>query len=149
GKLEAVDDDVDQTVTYAIDLSQSTCAAAAWATPISVDPVTGALAGTASTAAVGTCVVSVTATSGSLVISKPLTITVTKLIGKAQSAITLSSSTVAENVSLGTTVGTLTATDADVGDTFTFALTPGSGDTDNSSYTISVSALKVNTGLDF
>jgi sulfatase modifying factor 1 len=44
---------------------------------------------------------------------------------------------VAENVSIGTQVGLLTANDADVGDSFTFSFASGPGDTNNGSFTIS------------
>ena len=60
----------------------------------------------------------------------------------APTDITLSADTIDENSASGTTVGTFTATDADVGDTFTYALVSGTGDTDNASFTIDADALK-------
>jgi hypothetical protein len=54
--------------------------------------------------------------------------------------ITLSNSSVDENLASGTTVGTLTTTDADAGDTFTYSL---SG-TDASSFSITGNTLKTN-----
>lgn len=50
--------------------------------------------------------------------------------------ITLSATRVAELTTPGGVVGTFTTTDPDVGDTFTYALTPGEGDTDNSRFSI-------------
>ncbi len=54
-----------------------------------------------------------------------------------------------ENVPLNTTVGTLTTTDPDAGDTFEYTLAAGAGDTDNSSFTISGNTLQTNTEFDF
>ena len=62
--------------------------------------------------------------------------------------LSLSNSTVGEN-SQGATVGQLTTTDADVDDTFTYTLVPGSGDTDNSSFYIEGDVLKVGVNLDY
>jgi type VI protein secretion system component Hcp len=50
--------------------------------------------------------------------------------------IALSSTSVAENQPAGTVVGTLSTTDPDAGDTFTYTLVGGPGDTDNASFTI-------------
>jgi gliding motility-associated-like protein len=61
----------------------------------------------------------------------------------------LSTSTIAENAASGTSVGTLSATDADTGDTFTYTLVSGTGSTDNASFTISGSTLKTAAIFDF
>ncbi|CAN5597847.1 hypothetical protein BH10CHL1_BH10CHL1_29800 [soil metagenome] len=67
--------------------------------------------------------------------------------------ISLTSNTVNENVALATTVGTLSTTDFDIGqtpsDSHTYSLVTGAGDTNNSSFTIVGTALKTNTTLDF
>lgn len=49
---------------------------------------------------------------------------------------TLTPSSVDENAASGATVGTLTTTDPDAGDTHTYTLVAGTGDTDNGSFTI-------------
>src|SRR6185369_11118466 len=49
----------------------------------------------------------------------------------------LSSTNIAENQPTGTIVGTLTTTDGDSADTFTYVLVPGTGSADNASFTIS------------
>lgn len=54
----------------------------------------------------------------------------------APTNITLSHAEVAENLSVGAHVGTLSATDPDTGNTFTYALVPGPGDTDNARFQI-------------
>ena len=60
----------------------------------------------------------------------------------APTAISLSNSTVAENLSVGTPVGTFSTTDPDSGNTFTYTLITGEGDADNSSFTIDGDILK-------
>jgi len=54
----------------------------------------------------------------------------------APTNLALSNVTVPENQPLGTTVGTLTTTDPDAGNTFTYTLVAGAGDTDNAAFTI-------------
>ncbi|WP_438448069.1 S-layer homology domain-containing protein [Gorillibacterium sp. sgz5001074] len=52
--------------------------------------------------------------------------------------ITLSHHSVAENTTAGGVVGTFSTTDADAGDTFSYVLTPGEGDADNGSFSITL-----------
>ena len=63
--------------------------------------------------------------------------------------IALSSSSVNENVSANTTIGTLSSTDVDAGNTFTYTLESGTGDTDNAAFNISGSALRITASPDF
>jgi hypothetical protein len=67
----------------------------------------------------------------------------------APTNITLSNATLAENNAANATVGTLTATDADSGDTHTFTLVAGTGSTDNAAFTVTGSSLKLNAAADF
>lgn len=67
----------------------------------------------------------------------------------APTDLALSSSQVAENQSAGALVGTLSASDANSGDSFTYALVSGTGSTDNSSFAISGSNLVTATTFDF
>jgi gliding motility-associated-like protein len=69
--------------------------------------------------------------------------TLTAPINTAPTDITLSNSAINENVAPNTIVGTLSTTDADLGDTFTYSFVAGTGDTDNSSFTISGNSLKI------
>ncbi len=55
---------------------------------------------------------------------------------QAPTAIALSNSTIAQSTAIGSSVGTLTTTDADVGDTHTYSLVAGQGATDNTAFTI-------------
>jgi hypothetical protein len=59
----------------------------------------------------------------------------------APTAIALSSSSVSNTAGNNTPVGTLSSTDATVGDSFTYTLVSGAGSTDNASFSISGSSL--------
>jgi hypothetical protein len=63
--------------------------------------------------------------------------------------ITLSVNTLLENAPAGTVVGTLSTTDINVGDSFTYALVSGVGSTDNASFTIVGDTLKAATSFNF
>jgi large repetitive protein len=63
--------------------------------------------------------------------------------------IALSNASVAENQPVGTTVGTLSATDQDLGDSQTFALVAGPDGADNASFQITGTTLKTNAVFDF
>ena len=67
----------------------------------------------------------------------------------APSNISISSSSVNENVANGTTIGVLSTTDSDSGDTHTYTLVSGTGDTDNASFSISGASLITNTALNY
>ena len=71
------------------------------------------------------------------------------ILNSTPTDISLSSSLVNENVSIGTTVGSLSTTDADSGDSHTYSLVAGSGDTDNASFSISGANLLTATSLDY
>jgi gliding motility-associated-like protein len=62
----------------------------------------------------------------------------------APTDITISATLIAENNALDAAIGTLTTADADAGNTHTYALVSGAGDTDNASFTIDGSTLKAN-----
>ncbi|WP_236344901.1 cadherin domain-containing protein [Paenibacillus plantiphilus] len=88
------------------------------------------------------------ADSGGLAFEKVFAITVTDG-NDAPTNISLSASSVAENMVSGTAVGTLTAADPNVGNTFTYSLVAGAGDTDNASFQISSGTLQTNTVFDY
>ena len=79
---------------------------------------------------------------GGLTYEEAFTITIT-MVNETPTDISLSSSSVAENTASGTAVGTLSTTDANAGDTFTYTLVSGTGDTDNASFTIDGTLLKL------
>lgn len=70
-------------------------------------------------------------------------------VNEAPTDITLSGSSIAENNAIGDAIGTLTTDDEDNGQSFTYSLVSGSGDTDNASFVISGDQLQANTLFDF
>ncbi len=64
-------------------------------------------------------------------------------------SISLSSTNFNENIQANTSIATLSTTDVDVNDTFTYTLVSGVGDTDNSYFTINGSSLKINSSPDY
>ena len=65
-----------------------------------------------------------------------VTVEFTIAANSAPTDLALSPATVAENQPSGTTVGSFSSTDPDAGDTFTYTLAAGPGDTDNGSFAI-------------
>ena len=90
----------------------------------------------------------VIASDGSLTATQAVAITVTN-VNEVPSNLTLSNSTIAENQPINTVVGNFTTTDPDEGDTFTYTLVSGTGDTDNNVFTITNNELKTNSGFDY
>ncbi len=76
------------------------------------------------------------------------TITVTNA-NEQPTDIASSNSSVAENQPAGTTVGTLSTTDPDSSNTFTYSLVTGTGSTDNASFTISSGTLQTAASFDY
>lgn len=84
---------------------------------------------------------------GGLTFEKPFTITITDA-NAAPTNLTLSSTSLLENHSPYATVGTMSTTDPDVGDTFTYSLVTGTGSADNGNFDISGSTLQIVTTSD-
>lgn len=70
-------------------------------------------------------------------------------VNEAPTDIALSSNTISESASSGSTIGTLSTTDEDAGDTHVYSLVAGAGDTDNGSFSISGTGLLTATTLDY
>ncbi|NBQ15441.1 MAG: cadherin repeat domain-containing protein, partial [Proteobacteria bacterium] len=81
-----------------------------------------------------------------LFIEREFTISVTN-VNEVPSGISLSGTSVAENAAVGAVVGTLSTTDPDTGDTFTYSLVNGVAD--NAGFTIAGNQLKTAAGLNF
>ena len=79
---------------------------------------------------------------------KPFTITVNDL-NTTPSDISLTSTSVNENVASNTVIGTLSATDDGEDGTETYSLVAGTGDTDNASFNISGTTLRISNSPDF
>ncbi len=86
--------------------------------------------------------------AGGLTFTKQFTIAVTN-VNEAPTAIALSSTSIAENQPSGTVVGTLSATDPDAGDSFTYALVSGAGGADNASFMITGNQLATTASFDY
>jgi hypothetical protein len=67
----------------------------------------------------------------------------------APTQIGLSATAIAENNAVNDVVGTLSTTDSDVGDSFTYTLASGTGDADNASFNISGSSLRASVVFDY
>jgi ELWxxDGT repeat protein len=70
-------------------------------------------------------------------------------VNSAPNDITLSSNLIAENSGANATVGSLSSIDANAGDTFTYTLVDGTGDTDNTSFNIIGDSVRATSNLDF
>ncbi|WP_269617420.1 DUF4214 domain-containing protein [Prochlorococcus marinus] len=83
--------------------------------------------------------------------AKALTINVNDLVDTTVAAtnISLSATSFNENIAAGTAVATLSSTDIDPGETHTYTLLSGSGDTDNSAFTIDGTSLKIVASPDY
>jgi Ca2+-binding RTX toxin-like protein len=80
---------------------------------------------------------------------KSFTVSITDVVeNTAPTDLTLSSTSVNENVADNTSVGSFSTTDAEGGN-FTYELISGTGDTDNSAFTIVGNELKINSYPDF
>jgi VCBS repeat-containing protein len=87
---------------------------------------------------------------GGLWFEKQFTITLTVTdVNETPTNISLSSSTVAENQPVNTIVGTFSTADPDTGNTFTYTLVSGAGDTDNGSFNIDGSNLRTSAVFDY
>jgi hypothetical protein len=81
-------------------------------------------------------------------LAKPFLIQVTDA-NDAPTDINLSNQRLAENLPIGSSVGTLSASDPDSGDTHSFSLVSGTGSDDNYLFTISDNTLKTAASLDY
>ncbi|MEH2363497.1 cadherin repeat domain-containing protein, partial [Nostoc sp.] len=86
--------------------------------------------------------------NGGLTFQKQLTISI-KNVNEAPTNLVLDKTDVNKNVAANTVIGTFSSTDPDTGNTFTYSLVAGTGDTDNSAFTINGDKLQINTSPDF
>lgn len=89
-----------------------------------------------------------TTDQGGLTLEQTLLITVTD-VNEVPTAEMLSASTIAENAGINAVVGLLTTTDPDAGNTFTYTLVSGNGDTNNSLFNINDKQLRANNSFNF
>ncbi|HEY9691409.1 MAG TPA: putative Ig domain-containing protein [Oculatellaceae cyanobacterium] len=86
--------------------------------------------------------------AGGLGYDKALTININDL-NEAPTDISLSATSINENASANTVIGTLGSTDPDAGNTHSYALIPGASDTDNAAFSIVNNELRINNAPDF
>ncbi|MCA2708872.1 MAG: VWA domain-containing protein [Microcystis sp. M015S2] len=89
-----------------------------------------------------------TTDQGGLSFEKTLTIVVNN-VNETPTDLALSATTVNENVPVNTVIGTFSTTDPDTGNSFTYSLVAGTGDTDNTAFSIVGNQLQINNSPDF
>ncbi|NCS13123.1 MAG: cadherin repeat domain-containing protein [Microcystis aeruginosa G13-09] len=89
-----------------------------------------------------------TTDQGGLSFEKTLTIVVNN-VNETPTDLALSATTVNENVAPNTVIGTFSSTDPDTGNSFTYSLIAGTGDTDNTAFSIVGNQLQINNSPDF
>ncbi len=70
-------------------------------------------------------------------------------VNEAPTHMSLSGGTVSENQSVGSTVGSFSTSDPDVGNTFSYSFVSGAGDSDNTSFAIDGNVLRTAAVFDF
>ncbi|AFY50369.1 RHS repeat-associated core domain protein [Nostoc sp. PCC 7524] len=70
-------------------------------------------------------------------------------VNEAPTALNISRGAIAENIPANSIIGTFSTTDPDVGDTHTYSLVSGEGDTDNTAFTIVDNELRIKQSPDF
>lgn len=85
--------------------------------------------------------------SGGLFTEQSFVIAITN-VNEPPTSIALSDNTAPDAAPIGTVVGTLSSVDPDVGDTHTYTLVSGTGDSDNASFTIAGNELRTAVVLD-
>ncbi|MEG4987519.1 DUF4347 domain-containing protein [Microcoleus sp. BR0-C5] len=89
-----------------------------------------------------------TTDQGGLTYDKPLVVNINN-VNETPTVLNLSNTSINENVAANSTVGTFTSTDPDTGNTFTYSLVAGLGDTNNSAFSIVSNQLQINASPDF
>lgn len=112
---------------------------------LSMDPTTGVISGTLTAKMSGSVTYTITAknTGGST------TSEITLVFNTAPTDLALSPASVDENKAIGSTVGTLSTTDIDTDDTFTYEFVSGTGSTDNDRFTLSGNTIKTSEVFNF
>lgn len=89
-----------------------------------------------------------TTDSGGASYEKTFTVAVSD-VNEAPTALASSNLSLAENAGANAEIGTLSSTDPDIGDSFTYSLVSGTGDTDNASFDISGGKLIAKSSFNF
>ena len=86
---------------------------------------------------------------GGLSFEKTLTISVTNVADSPPTSLSLSNSSVSASALPGTSIGTFTTVDPDLGSTFILSLVSGTGDNDNSRFQVFGNVLLTNSAFDY
>ena len=89
-----------------------------------------------------------TTDAGGLFFEEQFTITVTN-VNETPTDLALSNSSLPENAGANFVIGSLSTTDPDAGDSFTYTLVTGTGDTDNGAFNLAGNQLQANASFDF
>ncbi|MDX1929365.1 MAG: hypothetical protein SFV81_22755, partial [Pirellulaceae bacterium] len=89
-----------------------------------------------------------TTDAGGLYFEQEFTINVTN-VNESPFNFALPNSTIPENNNIGQVIGTFTISDEDIGDSITYSLVSGSGDTDNGAVTLNGAELTASVAFDF
>ncbi len=147
GTVSATDSDSGQTLTYSL-------VAGAGSTDNTAFTLTGTtltINGTTDFEARSSYTVRLRATdngTGPLNVENLFTITITN-VNEAPTGIALSAASIAENNAANATVGTLSATDPDAANTFTYTLATGTGSADNTAFNLSGDSLRLTASANF
>ncbi|MBE3117768.1 MAG: cadherin domain-containing protein, partial [Candidatus Atribacteria bacterium] len=148
GSVAASDPDAGQSLTYAITGGNT---ANAFAINATTGRVTVANSAALNFEAMPSFALTVQVTdNGTPALSDTGTVTINLTnVNESPTDIALSSNSVAENQPVGTTVGSLSTTDPDAGNTFTYDLVSGTGSTDNGAFTITGNSLRTAAVFDY
>ena len=86
--------------------------------------------------------------SSGLTLEKAFKLNVTD-VNEAPSELAISKATFTENIPAGSTIATFSSTDPDSGESFSYSLVKGDGDTDNENFLITNDQLLINATPDF
>jgi RHS repeat-associated protein len=89
-----------------------------------------------------------TTDQGGLSFDQVFTVSITD-VNETPTSLVLSNAVTPENIAAGSVIGSLTTTDPDVNNTFTYSLVTGTGSTDNAAFLVVGNQLKINASPDF
>jgi hypothetical protein len=116
---DATDPDATDPVSYSIKAAESTCDDGAWSPAIGIDSSTGEISGTPTNGDVGTCQLTVVASSPDSFIEQTIVITVINTNDLPTWAALIGDQSITEDTAVNYTA---TATDPDLGDSFAYSL---------------------------
>ncbi|MCB2171059.1 MAG: hypothetical protein KQI78_25665, partial [Deltaproteobacteria bacterium] len=141
GTLSTTDPDEEDTHTYSLVTGGGSADNESFT-------ISGSTLMTAESLSQGDYTIRVRSSDGQAYVEKVFTISVTE-VNVGPTDIALSHYSFSENLPAGTEIATLSTTDANASDTFTYSFVSGTGDADNSAFTITGSSLTINAIPDY